>query len=444
MENIISGNSKSGQLAPGARQPARAGLAAFVGTMIEWYDFYIYGTAAALVFGQLFFPPGDPFLSRMAALGTFAVGFFARPLGGIVFGHLGDRLGRKKSLVITLMLMGIATVCIGLLPTYQQIGLWAPVALVALRVLQGVAVGGEWGGAVLIAGEHAGRQRRTLFASFAQLGSPAGLILSLLAFKWVTAMEPQAMLDYGWRLPFLASAGLLLIGLLIRLGVNESPEFETSRQQRAASAAPLLEVVRKAWPLLLLCIGANTIGIAGVYFTNTFMIVFTTEYLGLAKPAILACLFYVAFIQFAIQPLAAWLGQRFGAARFLKIAAALAILSPYPMFVLVKQGAASGNAWLMVMGIAICVICMASFYSVIAGFVSGIFETRVRYTAISLSYQVCGAIAGGLTPLIGTMLAQRYHGEWWPLAIFYSLMSAVSLLSVVALDRLRHLHADQA
>ncbi|MDF0604484.1 MHS family MFS transporter [Neisseriaceae bacterium TC5R-5] len=426
-----------------ARQPKRAGLAAFIGTMIEWYDFYIYGTAAALVFGQIFFPPGDPFLSRLAALGTFAVGFFARPLGGVLFGHFGDKLGRKQSLVITLVMMGVATVCIGLLPTYQQIGLWAPILLVLLRVVQGVAVGGEWGGAVLMAGEHAGKERRTLFASFAQLGSPAGLILSLLAFKLVSSMDQQSFLDYGWRLPFLASAALLLIGLLIRLGVSESPEFEESRATQKASKPPLVEVVQTAWPLLLLCIGANTIGIAGVYFTNTFMIVFTTEYLGLAKSVILSALFYVAFIQLLIQPLAALWAQKIGAARFLKWSALLAVLSPYPMFLLVKQGVSTGSLALMVTGIALCVVCLASFYSVIAGFVSGVFATRVRYTGISLSYQVCGAIAGGLTPLVGTILAQRFQGEWWPLAVFYSVMAGVSLLSIVALDLLRHRHADQ-
>ncbi|WDH20985.1 MFS transporter [Pseudomonas chlororaphis] len=418
-------------------QPRRAAAAAFIGTMIEWYDFYIYATAAALVFGALFFPSDDKLFSTMAAFGTFAVGFFARPLGGIVFGHIGDRIGRKKSLVITLLMMGVVTVCIGLLPTYAQIGAAAPVLLILLRIVQGIAVGGEWGGAVLMAGEHAPKGRRTFFASFAQLGSPAGLILSLLAFSAVTRLPEEDLMSWGWRLPFLASALLLVVGLAIRLGVNESPEFLASREQAHKSLrkeqAPVMEVLHSAWRPLLLCIGANTLGIAGVYFTNTFMIAYSTQQLGLPRSLILECLFVVAIIQFCIQPLAAWTAERIGATRFLCLVSLLAMASPYPMFVLVS----SGQAPLIILGIALAVVCMASFYAVIAGYVSGMFETRVRYTAISLAYQVCGAVAGGLTPLIGTWLAHQFAGQWWPMALFYSLIATISLLCVLALAR-RH------
>ncbi|OLF53067.1 MFS transporter [Pseudomonas chlororaphis] len=423
-------------------QPRRAAAAAFIGTMIEWYDFYIYATAAALVFGALFFPSDDKLFSTMAAFGTFAVGFFARPLGGIVFGHIGDRIGRKKSLVITLLMMGVVTVCIGLLPTYAQIGAAAPVLLILLRIVQGIAVGGEWGGAVLMAGEHAPKGRRNFFASFAQLGSPAGLILSLLAFSAVTRLPEDDLMSWGWRLPFLASALLLVVGLAIRLGVNESPEFLASREQARKAArkeqAPVMEVLRTAWRPLLLCIGANTLGIAGVYFTNTFMIAYSTQQLGLPRSLILECLFVVAIIQFCIQPLAAWTAERLGATRFLCLVSLLAMASPYPMFVLVS----SGQAPLIILGIALAVVCMASFYAVIAGYVSGMFETRVRYTAISLAYQVCGALAGGLTPLIGTWLAHQFAGQWWPMALFYSLIATVSLACVLALAR-RHAAAQR-
>ncbi|MEX3951951.1 MFS transporter [Paraburkholderia sp. EG287B] len=426
---------------PSTRQPVRAAAAAFIGTMIEWYDFYIYATAAALVFGELYFPSEDRFVSTMASFATFAVGFFARPLGGLIFGHLGDRIGRKKALMTTLMMMGVATVCVGLLPSYASVGMLAPVLLVLLRVVQGIAVGGEWGGAVLMAGEHAPEGRRTFFASFAQLGSPAGLILSLLAFRSVTSLDKADFLSWGWRLPFLVSAVLLVVGIMIRLGVNESPEFEKLKDQRRTLKLPVAEVFRSAWGLVLLCIGANTIGIAGVYFTNTFMIAYTTQYVGITRSLILDCLFAVAIIQFLVQPLAAWLAERMGGARFLKCAALAAMLSPYPMFVLVQ----TGKVVPMVIGIAIAVVCMASFYSVIAGFVSGVFPTRVRYSAISLSYQVCGAIAGGLTPLVGTWLAHRYVGQWWPLAVFYTCLAGVSLLCIVALDARRHQHAlDEA
>lgn len=422
------------------RQPKRAAAAAFVGTMIEWYDYYIFATAAALVFGQLFFPSQDPLLSTLAAFGTFAVGFFARPLGGVLFGHIGDRIGRKKSLVVTLLMMGVVTVLIGLLPTYSQAGLWAPLALILLRVVQGVAVGGEWGGAVLLAGEHAPEGRRTFFASFAQWGSPAGLILSLLAFRAVSSLDEADLMSWGWRLPFLFSAVLLVVGLAIRLGVDESPEFAEARQREDAPKVPVLEVLRTAlWPLLL-CIGANTIGIAGVYFTNTFMISYTTQVLGLNRSLILDCLFFVAIIQFVAQPLAASLAERIGASRFLALAALLAMASPYPMFVLVK----SGGALAITFGIAIATVCMASFYAVIAGFVSGIFPTRVRYTAISMAYQLCGAVAGGLTPLAGTLLAHRFTGQWLPLALFYSLLAGLSLVCVLALSHRARVSARAA
>ncbi|SFN96706.1 Nitrate/nitrite transporter NarK [Variovorax sp. PDC80] len=420
------------------RQPARAAAAAFVGTMIEWYDFYIYATAAALVFGALYFPSQDPFLSTMASFGTFAVGFFARPLGAVVFGHIGDRIGRKKALMATIVMMGIATVCIGLLPTYGQIGVLAPVLLIVLRVVQGIAVGGEWGGAVLMAGEHAPKGRRTFFASFAQLGSPAGLILSLVAFRLVSTMDPADFLSWGWRLPFLASAVLLLVGACIRLGVHESPEFEQEKRSRLTVKLPIAEVFRSSGLLVALCIGANTLGVAGVYFTNTFMIAYTTTYLGVTKSVILDCLFLVAIIQFVAQPLAALLAEKIGGARFLKLSAFLAMLSPYPMFLLV-QGASVPS---MVLGIALAVVCLSSFYSVIAGFVSGVFPTRVRYSAISIGYHVCGAIAGGLTPLVGTYLAHRFVGQWWPLAVFFTGLAGVSLLCVMALDALKHRRAD--
>ncbi|GBH28132.1 MFS transporter [Burkholderia vietnamiensis] len=421
------------QSLPSARQPARAATAAFIGTMIEWYDFYIYATAAALVFGQLYFPSHDPFVSTMASFATFAVGFFARPLGGIVFGHLGDRIGRKKALMTTLMMMGVATVCVGLLPDYSKVGVLAPVLLAALRVVQGIAVGGEWGGAVLMAGEHAPQGRRTFFASFAQLGSPAGLILSLVAFRAVTSMDKADFLAWGWRVPFLASAVLLVVGILIRLGVNESPEFARVKEANRTVKLPVAEVFRSASGLVLLCIGANTIGIAGVYFTNTFMIAYTTQYVGVSRSLILDSLFAVAIIQFVAQPAAAWLAERIGSARFLKIAALLAMLSPYPMFMLVQGGTSAS----LIAGIALAVVCMAGFYSVIAGFVSDVFPAHVRYSAISLAYQVCGALAGGLTPLVGTWRAHRFTGQWWPLAVFYTGLAGISLLCIVALDARR-------
>jgi MFS family permease len=424
----MRGNTATGH------QPVRASTAAFVGTMIEWYDFYIYATAAALVFGKLFFPSATGFYGTLAALGTFAVGFFARPLGGVIFGHIGDRIGRKKSLVITLVMMGTVTVLIGLLPTYASIGFWAPVLLILLRIVQGIAVGGEWGGAVLMAGEHSpDRSKRTFFASFAQLGSPAGLILSMLMFKLVTSLDDEAFLDWGWRVPFLFSAVLLVVGFLIRLSVNESPDFLAEKQAQAQRArpaqAPLAQVLRGAPRLLALAVGANVLGIAGFYFTNTFMIAYTTQYAGLSRAVILDCLLVVSIMQFLITPLAAYIASRIGNLRFLGATALASIFTPYVMFNLVDQGSLAS----ITLGVGVAVLFMGAYYAVIAGYVSDSFPTGIRYTGISLAYQLSGAIFGGLTPLLGTVLAENFKGQWWPLAVLFSAISLLSLVSVLLL-----------
>ncbi|WP_241129113.1 MFS transporter [Achromobacter xylosoxidans] len=424
----MRGNSRTGH------QPVRASTAAFIGTMIEWYDFYIYATAAALVFGKLFFPSATGFYGTLAAFGTFAVGFFARPLGGALFGHIGDRIGRKKSLVITLLMMGSVTVLIGLLPTYASIGVWAPVLLVLLRIVQGVAVGGEWGGAVLMAGEHSpDKSKRTFFASFAQLGSPAGLILSMLMFKLVTGLDDAAFLSWGWRVPFLFSAVLLVVGFVIRLSVNESPDFLEEKQAQAQrtkpARAPLAQVLTGAPGLLALAVGANVLGIAGFYFTSTFMIAYTTQYVGLNRAVILDCLLVVSIMQFFITPLAAYIASRVGNLRFLATMALVSVFTPYAMFNLVDLGTLSA----ITLGIGVAVLFMGAYYAVIAGFVSDSFPTAIRYTGISMAYQLSGAIFGGLTPMLGTVLAENFKGQWWPLAVLFSVISLLSLVSVLAL-----------
>ncbi|WP_063568905.1 MFS transporter [Achromobacter ruhlandii] len=433
----MRGNTKTGH------QPVRASTAAFIGTMIEWYDFYIYATAAALVFGKLFFPSATGFYGTLAAFGTFAVGFFARPLGGALFGHIGDRIGRKKSLVITLLMMGTVTVLIGLLPTYASIGFWAPVLLVLLRIVQGVAVGGEWGGAVLMAGEHSpDKSKRTFFASFAQLGSPAGLILSMLMFKLVTGLDDAAFLSWGWRVPFLFSAVLLVVGFVIRLSVNESPDFLEEKQAQAKRAkparAPLAQVLTGAPRLLALAVGANVLGIAGFYFTSTFMIAYTTQYVGLNRAVILDCLLVVSIMQFFITPLAAYIASRVGNLRFLATMALVSVFTPYAMFNLVDLGSLGA----ITLGIGVAVLFMGAYYAVIAGFVSDSFPTAIRYTGISMAYQLSGAIFGGLTPMLGTVLAENFKGQGWPLAVLFSVISLLSLVSVLLLGACRQRHVQ--
>jgi len=421
------------------RQPIRAALAAYIGTTVEFYDFYTYATAAALVLGEIFFPSTNHFVSTLASFATFAVGFIARPLSGAVFGHWGDKLGRKKMLILTMFLMGVATTGIGLLPSYASVGVMAPVMLIILRIVQGIAVGGEWGGAVLMSSEHAPKGRKTLFASFPQMGSPTGLLLSLISFRLVTSLSHEDFIAWGWRLPFLASFVLLIIGMVIRSGVNESPEFERMKEANERVKAPVSEVIRSHWVPILFAAAATTIGSAGFFFTNTFMISYVTTYLKMPKSLILDCLFIITIIQLVSQPFSAMLSERFGEARFLTWAALISILTPYPMFVLVN----TQNPVLIVIGIAMAVVVLSAVYAVIAGFMSAAFPTHLRYSGISIAYQLCATVAGGTTPLIGTMLAQRYQGQWLPLAMFFSALSVVSLIGIVGLARYQA-RADQA
>jgi len=421
------------------RQPVRAALAAYIGTTVEFYDFYTYATAAALVLGEIFFPSTNHFVSTLASFATFAVGFIARPLSGAVFGHWGDKLGRKKMLILTMFLMGVATTGIGLLPSYASVGVMAPVMLIILRIVQGIAVGGEWGGAVLMSSEHAPKGRKTLFASFPQMGSPTGLLLSLISFRLVTSLSHEDFIAWGWRLPFLASFVLLIIGMVIRSGVNESPEFERMKEANERVKAPVSEVIRSHWVPILFAAAATTIGSAGFFFTNTFMISYVTTYLKMPKSVILDCLFIITIIQLVSQPFSAMLSERFGEARFLTWAALISILTPYPMFVLVN----TQNPVLIVIGIAVAVVVLSAVYAVIAGFMSAAFPTHLRYSGISIAYQLCATVAGGTTPLIGTMLAQRYQGQWLPLAMFFSALSVVSLIGIVGLARYQA-RADQA
>ncbi|RAI67299.1 MFS transporter [Pseudomonas fluorescens] len=414
-------------------QPRRAAAAAFIGTTIEFYDFYIYATAAALVLGQVFFPSSDPVMSTLAAFGSFAVGFIARPMAGMVFGHLGDRLGRKKMLLVTMALMGIATAGIGLLPSYASVGIWAPIGLIVLRLIQGISVGGEWGGAVLMASEHAPAKRKTFYASFAQLGSPAGLLLALIAFRLVTSLEPEAFLAWGWRLPFLASGVLMMVGLLIRSGVHESPEFAKVQDNNETAKYPVMDVIRTCWRQILFAAAAVTIGSAGFFFTNTFMITYVTQYQGIARSTILDCLFLVTLIQLLSQPVSALLAERIGEGRFLKWVALLCMLTPYPMFLLVG----TQNILLMTLGIALAVVILSALYAVIAGYMTQAFPVHLRYSGISIAYQLACAVAGGTTPLIGTLLASKFSGQWLPLAVFFTLLSALSLIGVCGLARLR-------
>ncbi|MGI5156073.1 MFS transporter [Microbispora sp. CA-102843] len=414
-----------------SRQSRRATIASFIGTAVEWYDFYIYGTASALIFGTLFFPESDGGAGTLAAFATFWVGFLARPLGGIVFGHIGDRLGRKNVLVITLVLMGSATTLIGVLPTYASIGYAAPLLLVLLRAVQGIAVGGEWGGAVLMATENAAQGRRGLAGMWVQQGSPAGSILATLVFLAVGRLPDHAFVAWGWRVPFLLSAVLVVAGLVIRLKVNESAEFREAREAAPAVKVPLVELFRTAWPLVGLGVGASAMGISAAYFTNTFVLSWATTDLNVPRQTMLDVLLVLAVLQFLWQPLAALLARRTGTVRLMAAALGANIVVAVPMFLLIT----TRNSGLIGLGLALGVLTGASYYALLAGFLAQAFPVRVRYTGISVAYQLCSTIIGGSTPLVAQWLLIRGGGSHWPVVAYYIVLLLLTLTCVLALAR---------
>jgi len=291
----------------------KVAFASLVGTTIEWYDFFLYGTASALVFAPLFFPKYDPLTGTLASYGTYAVGFIARPIGGIVCGHYGDRIGRKSMLILTLLLMGVATALIGILPTYAQIGIWAPIGLVILRLAQGFAVGGEWGGAVLMAVEHAPPHRRGFYGSWPQIGVPAGLVLSTLVFGLISRLPDQALLAWGWRIAFLLSIVLVAVGLFIRLAISEPPEFVRIRESRTESRMPVLDTIRHHPKNLLVAMGARVADNATFYIYTVFIITFATQpTVGFSRTTVLASVAIAAIFQTIMLPIYGHLSDSIG------------------------------------------------------------------------------------------------------------------------------------
>ena len=409
----------------------KAGIASLIGTTIEWYDFFIFGTASALVFNELFFPDISPAAGTLAAFATFWVGFLARPLGGIVFGHLGDRIGRKKTLIITLLMMGIATAGIGCLPTYGQIGIAAPVILVACRMIQGFAVGGEWGGAVLIASEHAPKGRGIVYGAFAQQGSPAGQILSSLAFLAVGLLSPVSFGAWGWRLPFLASALLVVVGLIIRLQVTESPAMRELQEAKQVARLPIGEVLRTAPGLIALGVGASAIGATALHFKSTFALSWATSELGFAKSAFLTVTTISGVVQFIVQPFGAVIGARWNPRTALKVFLAAELVFFPVMFLMIG----TGSLPLAIIGMSVATMPHAMYYAMLAGVLAEAFPARIRYTSISLSYQLCATIFAGTAPFIGQSLMDWAGGQIWPVVGYAALLVALTLGCTLALMR---------
>lgn len=404
----------------------RVVLASFIGTAIEWYDFFLYGTAAALVFNKLFFPTFDPLAGTMAAFATYAVGFFARPVGGIVFGHFGDRLGRKTMLVTTLMMMGLATFFIGVLPTYEQAGVLAPVLLVLLRFVQGFGVGGEWGGAVLMAVEHGGASQRGWRGSWVQAGVPAGLLLANAVFSIFSALPEAQFLAWGWRVPFLLGIVLTGVGFFIRLAVIESPIFAAAKETSAPAVPPILEVLRRYPRNVLVAMGARFAENAFFYIFTVFVLSYATERLGLAKSTLLKGVLLGSAVQFFVIPIFGALSDRVGR-RPVYLGGALFLAAfAFPFFWLVDTKAAP----LIWLAIVVGLIGHSAMYGPQAAFFSELFGTNVRYTGASLGYQLASPLAGGLAPLIATALLKSADGEPWPIALYLIATAVITIVSV--------------
>ncbi|QIG40951.1 MHS family MFS transporter [Microbacterium sp. 4R-513] len=413
----------------------RAGLAAFAGTTIEWYDFYIYATAAALVFGPLFFPSDDPLAETAAAFATFAVAFLVRPLGGILFGHIGDKLGRRVSLVITLLLMGVSTVLVGCLPTYADIGVWAPILLILLRALQGLAVGGEWGGAVLMSVEHAPVGKKTFYGGFTQLGNPAGALLASGIFAIMARAGDDFIMNGGWRIPFLLSIVLVGVGFWVRYRVEESPVFESKVEGRKQSM-PLAFALRVNWWPILLGIGLLPISTGGYYLATTFATAYATgDPINVSESVILDAMTIASLIEFLVTLPVAWLGDKWGRKNIMYIGLATSVLTFVP-FMLILPGRVEPLIFLFA---ALVRIAMSATYAPIAAILAQMFRPQARYTSIALSYGVGAAIWAGFSPWFATQLIAWTGSIWSVIAMF----TGMAILAAVC-TRLAPQHSDEA
>ncbi|WP_372462153.1 MFS transporter [Nocardia rosealba] len=407
-----------------ARARRRTALSSLLGTTIEYYDFLLYGTMAAVVFGPLFFPGSNPALSTIASFGTLAAGYVARPLGGVIFGHFGDRVGRKSMLLITMLMMGIASAAIGLLPTYHTIGVAAPILLVLLRVVQGVAVGGEWGGAALMVVEHADAGNRGRWTGIMQLGTPLGFLLSTGAVAAVTQLPEPQFSTWGWRVPFLLSAALLVLGMYVRLRVAESPVFAAAAPLR--DSIPAAQVLRRP-RLLVPAVFAGLAPFALTALTSSHIIAYATG-IGYAVGEVMRSLLLVVVVSIVAIPASAALSDRLGRRRTMMTGAIGAIIYAFPLYSLIN----SDSWWIMTGALMFAQLLQNLMYAPLTPMLSEMFPTGVRYTGVSIAYQTAALVGAGFTPLIASSLLVAFDGSSVALSGIIVVTAALSLAALVA------------
>jgi metabolite-proton symporter len=413
---------------PATRTLVEAVVASTVGSIIEWYDFFLYGTTAALVFPRVFFPASDPFVGQILSFGTYSVGFIARPVGGIIFGYLGDRVGRKATLVATLLLMGVSTVLIGLLPGYDRFGPLAWILLTLLRFVQGLGVGGEWGGAVLMAVEYGHHGNRGFFASWPQTGVPLGLLLSTTVFGAFQHILPdEAFIAWGWRVPFLLSAALIALGFIIRARIPDTPLFEQLKASEQLAKTPVRETLRHHWREVLLAAGARLTENSCFYLFTVYVLVYGPNVVGIDKGLLLTAVQIAAAAEFFAMPILGLASDYWSRRGMYAIGCLLMMSFAFPYYALLE----SGNDVVIVIAIVLSLLCgHAILYTVQASWIPELFGTRVRCTGASLGYQLGSPFAGGLAPIIAATLVQYFPGQYWPLATYIIVISLISLACV--------------